>query len=256
MERLSSTPGGWEVVETVGGAGELHRDGLACRATTGSALEGSGNAVVDAGPLVVALRRANAPAVVLGRAQQDDLVDARRAIAEGLEVARRTSGGGAVLVVPGEVCWVDVVVERRLAVWADDVMRALVVVGTAWREALVDLGFPRGRLELARATTGEPALSRVACFAGVGTGEVLFDGAKVVGLCQRRGRRATLVQGAAVATHDPGRLTGVLSLPEPQRRRLLLELQRCSSGLGPEVASPEASRAIARRIAEHLPPAP
>jgi len=255
VERLSSTTGGWEVVETVGRAGELHLDVLSRRASSVHGPEDLVDASPPAGPLVVALRRATLPAVVLGRSQRNELVDLGRAEEAGLEVAQRTSGGGAVLVVPGEVCWVDVVVDRRVGWWADDVTRALVVVGAAWREALIDVGFERDRLALAQATAGEVALAKVACFAGVGAGEVLLDDAKVVGLCQRRGRLATLVQGAALAVHDPGRLSGVLSLPETERRRLFAALQRCSRGLGAKVASPEVSRVLARRIAEHLPAA-
>lgn len=253
VERLSPTPPGWEVVETVGRVQELHADSLALRATSGSVLEEPLGLVEGPGSLVVALRRATAPAVVLGRAQREELVDAPRAAREGLDVAHRTSGGGAVLVVPGEMCWVDVIVDRAEAAWANDVNHALVVVGTAWREALIDLGFASDRVQLARGAVGEQALAKVACFAGVGTGEVLLDGAKVVGLCQRRGRRFTLVQGAAIATHDPGRLVRVLSLPELERSRLLAALERCAAGLGAEVASLEASRALARRIAAHLP---
>jgi len=254
VERLSATPSGWEVVETVGPTARLHADFLARRA---SSLPDSDGGDVDPGigPLVVVLRRAVSPAVVLGRSQSDDLVDARRAGAAGLEVARRTSGGGAVLVVPGELCWVDVVVDRTLVKWADDVNRALVVVGEAWRRALVDLGLPGGDLELAKSSSGERALSQLACFAGVGTGEVLLGGAKIVGLCQRRGRSATLVQGALVGTLDPDRLVEVLALPMATRRRLVVALEHSAGGVGRHFATLEASRRLACAIAEHLPSA-
>ena len=52
----------------------------------------------------------DAPALVLGSAQRDDVVDADACAAAGVEVVRRRSGGGAVLLLPGEVTWLDVVV--------------------------------------------------------------------------------------------------------------------------------------------------
>ncbi|HMK10933.1 MAG TPA: hypothetical protein VK461_05105, partial [Acidimicrobiales bacterium] len=50
------------------------------------------------------------PALVLGSAQS--LVDV-----PGLAVCQRRSGGGAVLVRPGEVLWVDVIVPRGDPLW-------------------------------------------------------------------------------------------------------------------------------------------
>ena len=54
----------------------------------------------------------SSPALVLGSAQRDDAVERRVAEALGVEVVRRRSGGGAVLVIPGEMVWVDVVIPR------------------------------------------------------------------------------------------------------------------------------------------------
>ena len=58
----------------------------------------------------------------------------------GIEVVRRRSGGGAVLLVPGEVLWVDVVVPRDDALWDDDVGRATHWLGELWVRALTRCG--------------------------------------------------------------------------------------------------------------------
>ena len=52
-----------------------------------------------------------APAVVLGSTQRDDIVDRAVAAARGLAIARRRSGGGAVLV-DATVVWIDFAIGR------------------------------------------------------------------------------------------------------------------------------------------------
>ena len=50
------------------------------------------------------------PALVLGSTQRAEVVDERACADAGVEVVRRRSGGGAVLLEPGAVVWFDVVV--------------------------------------------------------------------------------------------------------------------------------------------------
>ena len=52
------------------------------------------------------------PALVLGSTQRPDIVDAEACRRAGVEVVRRRSGGGLVLLEPGNVVWFDVVVPR------------------------------------------------------------------------------------------------------------------------------------------------
>ena len=65
------------------------------------------------------------PALVLGSTQPDDVVDRAAAARAGVEVVRRRSGGGAVLLVPGDVTWVDVLLPRADPRWSDDDLRDL-----------------------------------------------------------------------------------------------------------------------------------
>lgn len=108
-------------------------------------------------------------------------------------LARRRSGGGGVLVVPGELLWVEILVPRGDPWWDDDVARAAHPIGEWWAGALIRLGEP--------ATVHTGALtpsswSSALCFAGLGPGEVLVGGRKVVGIAQRRTRDGACFQCA------------------------------------------------------------
>ena len=88
---------------------------------------------------------------------------------------------------PGAQVWVDVWLPAGDPWWDDDVARAAVPVGEAWRSALevsvsvMASTFTRGGRV--------PAVVGARCFAGIGPGEVLDrDGRKWVGISQRRTR--------------------------------------------------------------------
>ena len=70
------------------------------------------------------------PAVVLGSAQRDQV--SRGPSVAGIAVVRRHSGGGAVLVVPGDVLWVDVLVPKQDSLWSEDIGRATWWLGAVW----------------------------------------------------------------------------------------------------------------------------
>ena len=147
------------------------------------------------------------PALVLGSAQRTDRV------ATEIEVVRRRSGGGAVLVVPGELLWVDVLVPAGDRLWDDDVGRAFGWLGDVWAGALAALGVAT--------TVHHGGLTRspwsdAVCFAGLGPGELLnAAGEKVVGMAQRRTRSVARFQCAALARWDAAAVVGLLGLPPP-----------------------------------------
>lgn len=156
------------------------------------------------------------PALVLGSTQPESDADAGALAAAGVELARRRSGGGAVLLRPEEVLWVDVVVPRRDSLWDDDVGVAFHWLGRSWAAALADLGV--------RAVVHEGPLvttrwSRLVCFAGLGPGEVTVEGAKVVGIAQRRTRGGARFQCALLARWEPSGITSFLALDEGERAR-------------------------------------
>ncbi|MEY2397239.1 MAG: lipoate---protein ligase [Actinomycetota bacterium] len=148
-------------------------------------------------------------AVVLGRAQKVDDGFADRAAAHGLHVARRVSGGTAVLVGPGECAWIDVVVGRDAPGWNDDIGKAGCWMGDQWVAALGEAGV--GGTTVHRTAMQKRPGSDAVCFAGVGPGEVLTaDGAKVVGISQRRTRAWALFQCAIPLRWDPAPLIAAL----------------------------------------------
>ncbi len=105
-------------------------------------------------------------AVVLGSAQLDSAVDKEACAAAGVEVVRRRSGGGAVLVDPGSLVWVDLVVAATDPLWSADVGRSMWWVGEAWAKALGGAGF--GDLSVWKGPMLRSAWSSLVCFAGLG----------------------------------------------------------------------------------------
>ena len=132
-------------------------------------------------------------AVVLGSRQSPALLDLDRCARLGLDVVRRRSGGGAVLVVPDELVWVDFVIPHGVA--PDDVRGSMVWAGEHWREALAPIVGPQSELEVNDGPIRPTPWSDLVCFAGVGPGELLLDGRKLVGLSQRRTRHGLRIQG-------------------------------------------------------------
>jgi len=146
---------------------------------------------------VVEVERA---AIVLGSTQAINDVDIDGAAVRRVEVVRRRSGGGAVLLVPGGQLWIDVMVPRTDPLWDDDVARATWWLGAVWARALEVIG--SGPAEVHRGSLITTSLSSVVCFAGLGPGEVIVDGRKIVGVSQRRTRGAARFQCAVPGLWD------------------------------------------------------
>ncbi len=171
---------------------------------------------------------------MLGSTQAADVVDRGRAGAAGVAVVRRRSGGGAVLVRPGELVWADVFVPAGDALWSADVGRATHWLGRVWADALAALGRPATWHDGPLVST---PWSGLVCFAGLGPGEVRLAGApagaaKVVGVSQRRTRAGALFQCAALLRWAPADLVDLLALGEARRERAVSELAGAAAGLG------------------------
>ncbi|UUZ58467.1 lipoyl protein ligase domain-containing protein [Nocardioides sp. B-3] len=80
------------------------------------------------------------PALVLGSAQDQSIVDATAAAAANVDVVRRRSGGGAVFVHPDRCLWLDVVLPRHDSRWVNDVRTSPLWLGKAWSRALAEVG--------------------------------------------------------------------------------------------------------------------
>jgi lipoate-protein ligase A len=158
-------------------------------------------------------------AIVLGSAQPDDVVDEVVAGERGLNICRRRSGGGVVCLDPDGSLWIDVVVPVDDPRWSPDVNRAFEWLGLAWVAALGDVGIDA---TIHRGAPVDAELGRLVCFAGIGAGEVLVDGAKVVGISQRRERRGARFQCVGHRRWNPIDTLLVLG-PAAEERRGELE---------------------------------
>lgn len=150
------------------------------------------------------------PALVLGSSQSVDVVDHDECRRSGVEVVRRRSGGGAVLLVPGEVTWLDVIVPAGAPGWSADVHGPMVWLGEHLAAVFGSIE-PGSRFEVHRGAMGTTPWSSTVCFDGFGAGEVLLDGCKLIGMSQRRTRHAARLQCCWYSSYEPERLVGLLA---------------------------------------------
>jgi len=214
-----------------------------------------------AGHRVVVVRRVTRSAVVLGSTQDEAVVDRRRAALAGVGVVRRRSGGGAVLVGPGDPWWIDLWIPRGDPLCVDDVGRAPEWVGECWVRALRALGAGgAGGLGVHRGPARRTAWSELVCFAGVGPGEVVVAGGgagggprKVVGIAQWRARQGALFHCAAYRRWDPTALADLLVVPSAERDSLTRSLGVSAVGLEAWPAAPPGQRDVAAALVAALP---
>lgn len=211
----------WPVIVDRGTAQELHD----------RSAERFQHLAEEAGGRLAVVHQAVQGAVVLGSTQPDAVLSPEACARAGVQVARRRSGGGAVLVQPGALVWVDLLLAADDPLWSPDVGRAMWWLGEAWAAALARAGCPeampwRGPLQ-------HRPWSSLVCFAGLGPGEVTIDGRKVVGISQRRGRAGALFQSACLLDWSPGQLVDLLALDDKDRRQCLAQVAPTAAGAGP-----------------------
>jgi lipoate-protein ligase A len=156
-------------------------------------------------------------ALVLGSTQDESVVDVESCRRSGVEVVRRRSGGGAVLLRPGEVTWIDVIVPVGAPGWSDDVQAPMVWLGRHLAAAMAAVT-GLDDLVVHEGTLRSTAWSKLVCFDGIGAGEVLLGGRKLVGISQRRTRHAARLQCCWYSSYDASMLLGLLDpavRPEP-----------------------------------------
>ena len=181
----------WDVVRAKGDARGFHSHGVPSGAQRS-----------------VRLLDVSGPALALGSTQSIEDVDLDAAKRLDVDVFNRQSGGGAVLLDPGAQLWVDVVIGRSDSLWNDDVSLASQWLGEVWVEALRSLGI-EGVVHRGEMVTN--TLSPVVCFAGLAAGEVTVDGAKVVGISQRRTRAGARFQCSVPLRWDAKRHAELLA---------------------------------------------
>lgn len=198
----------WQVAHLAGSAQELHNREVV-------------------GERRVTICDVDAPAVVLGSTQAAPEVSQTD-----LPFVRRRSGGGAVLVRPGDPLWVDVDLPKDDPLWLDDVSRSFWWLGETWVRALATLGFAA---EVHRGAQVCGLWCKPVCFGGIGSGEVTIDGRKVVGVSQRRTRAGARFHCAALLSWDPAPLVAAMGLPP----EAMTELSQVAAAIPTDAAALE-----------------
>lgn len=155
-------------------------------------------------------------AIVLGSTQGQDAVDVDACRGAGFDIVRRRSGGGGVLLVPDEVVWVDVILPAGAPGWSDDIHGPMVWLGQHFAEVVRGLLSAAGGeadLEVHEAKAVTTRWSRLLCFDGIGSGEVLLGGRKLIGISQRRTRTYARLQCCWYSGYDQDLLVSLL-MPE------------------------------------------
>jgi lipoate-protein ligase A len=204
------------------------------------------DAPIDSHPFVtVAHVEVAAPTLVLGSTQGIVTVDQAAAARAGTQVVRRRSGGGAVLLVPGAATWLEVVMSRDDPRWDDDVGRSFHWLGEVFAGVLTGLG--HDSVEVHRGPLVRSPWSAVACFAGLGPGEVTVSGRKAVGISQRRNRVGARFQCVVMGHHEPEALSALLRLEDQDHAALVDHLRATVTGvdgLDPGVLGDAVERAV------------
>ena len=209
----------------------------------GSTAELEGLPEPDGHVPTVSFLAVSSPVLVLGSTQPVEDVDLARARADGVDVLRRRSGGGAVLLRPGEVLWADVFVPAGDRLWDADVGRAAHWLGQAWAAALSSLGLDP---EWHRGGSVRTEWSAKLCFAGIGPGEVTVGGRKVVGISQRRTRAGARFQCAALLESDPAAAAALLDLGARERERAARHLRSFSGPV--DAAAGDLERVLVEQV--------
>lgn len=169
--------------------------------------------------------------LVLGSSQDASTVDLARCAERGVEVARRRTGGGAVLVSVDDLVWFDLIIGRDDPLWTDDVGRAFEWVGVACAATLQEFGVET-EMHTGRhlTTVHSPSI----CFAGLGAGELTTDGRKLVGISQRRTRTHARFQVAVLRRWSGPEHADLLAIQDAERTQLGIELDALATGIDVE----------------------
>jgi lipoate---protein ligase len=164
-------------------------------------------------PTVIVLRR-SVPTIVLGSTQRAADLDDDALVRDGVTVRRRRGGGGAVLLRPDD-CWIELWLPATSNEERGDVRTTAYRVGRWWEVALSQLGLVA---EVHHGAVRHADQGAVACFAGLGPGELTIGHRKLVGLSQWRAREGALIS-SVLAADEPVDLLRYLApddVPVPQ----------------------------------------
>ena len=165
-------------------------------------------------------------ALVLGSTQNLSIVNSTECHNRGIEIVKRRSGGGAVLLSSETTVWIDVVLPATHELSVSDIGQAPLWLGKLFQQVLIDLGV--ADLTLHETAMEKTDWSTLICFAGRGPGEVFMsNGRKVVGISQRRTREWVRFQIVVSLAWRPEILLALLNAPKPN----LEDISQCGSNI-------------------------
>jgi len=165
-------------------------------------------------------------ALVLGSTQNLSIVDSTECRKRGIEIVKRRSGGGAVLLSSETTVWIDVVLPATHELSVNDIGQAPLWLGKLFQQVLTDLGV--ADLTLHETAMEKTDWSTLICFAGRGPGEVFTsNGHKVVGISQRRTREWVRFQIVVSLAWRPEIFLALLNVPKPN----LEDIFQCGSDI-------------------------
>lgn len=186
----------------------------------------------EGGETVISLFTPQRDAIILGSTQERSLLNETACFLRDVEIVKRRSGGGLVLLSSDSTIWIDVEIPSDHSLWLNDVGDSSLWLGEVFADVLSALG--QENLELHRGALVKSNWSSLICFAGKGPGEVFgADGSKIVGISQRRTRDWARFQCAVSLKWRPELLLDLLNEPRP----LLSEISRCGSNLALDAES-------------------
>jgi len=163
-------------------------------------------------------------ALVLGSTQDLSVINSTECLKRGVEIVKRRSGGGAVLLSSETTVWIDVVLPATHELSVSDIGQAPLWLGKLFQRVLIDLGV--ADLTLHETAMEKTDWSTLICFAGRGPGEVFMnDGRKVVGISQRRTREWVRFQIVVSLAWRPEIFLALLNAPKPN----LEDIIQCGS---------------------------
>lgn len=165
-------------------------------------------------------------ALVLGSTQDLSVVNSTECLKRGIEIVKRHSGGGAVLLSSETTVWIDVVLPATHELSVSDIGQAPLWLGKLFQQVLIDLGV--ADLTLHETAMEKTDWSTLICFAGRGPGEVFTsNGHKVVGISQRRTREWVRFQIVVSLAWRPEIFLALLNVPKPN----LEDIVQCGSDI-------------------------
>ena len=164
--------------------------------------------------------------LVLGKSQRGkDFLNLSYLEEQNINLTVRQSGGGAVLVSPEDMLWVDIFVPKESRFWLADIAKASIWIGGIWRDALKRLDI---ECSLFHENFSRSEASDLICFIGRAPGELFIDNRKILGISQRRSKHGTRFQCALIINWQPEHMVAAYtSAPIPNLGKLI-----SSAGIG------------------------